>query len=119
MSKRICPPWSALQTPQGGSEGTRQTVAKTEAPLAFLEDLRLVQPALEFRRRFQPQCVITSYSIHYTKLYDHLGHRRQELVLSTKLGYDMAGHADWSYGSVQAGVEAALKRLNTDRNNFV
>lgn len=59
------------------------------------------------------------YGLSEERIGRHLGHRRQELVLSTKLGYDMAGHADWSYGSVQAGVEAALKRLNTDYLDIV
>ena len=35
-------------------------------------------------------------------------------MLSTKVGYGIAGHADWTYGCVVAGVDEALSRLRTD-----
>lgn len=44
----------------------------------------------------------------------HLAHRRSEFVLSTKVGYGIPGHADWTFGCVLAGVDAALARLQTD-----
>jgi aryl-alcohol dehydrogenase-like predicted oxidoreductase len=44
----------------------------------------------------------------------HLSHRRAEFVLSTKVGYGIAGHADWSAGIIEAGVDEALRRMCTD-----
>lgn len=40
--------------------------------------------------------------------------RRPEAVLVTKVGYGVAGVADWSYDCVARGVDAALQRLATD-----
>ncbi len=45
----------------------------------------------------------------------HLGHRRNDIVLSTKLGYGVAGVADWTGACITAGVEQALRVLQTDR----
>jgi aryl-alcohol dehydrogenase-like predicted oxidoreductase len=39
---------------------------------------------------------------------------RREVVLSTKVGYGIAGHEDWTGPCVAAGVDAALARLGTD-----
>ncbi len=44
----------------------------------------------------------------------HIGHRRNEFVLSTKVGYGIAGQQDWTYGCVKAGIEEALRTLCTD-----
>lgn len=49
----------------------------------------------------------------------HLAHRRHEIVLSTKVGYSIPGHADWTFGCVQAGVDTALRQLNTDYLDIV
>ncbi len=46
-------------------------------------------------------------------------HRRDGFVLSTKVGYGIEGHEDWTGGCVRAGVEAALGRLRTDRIDVV
>ena len=43
-----------------------------------------------------------------------IGHRRNEFVLSTKVGYGIPGHQDWTYECVKAGVEEALRNLRTD-----
>lgn len=59
------------------------------------------------------------YGLSEERLGRHLGHQRQQLVISTKVGYDMAGHADWSPGCIQAGVDAALQRLQTDYLDIV
>ena len=40
--------------------------------------------------------------------------RRSEFVLSTKVGYDVPGLADWSSEAVLAGVDRALSQLQTD-----
>lgn len=49
----------------------------------------------------------------------HLAHRRREFVLSTKLGYGIPGHADWTGSAVTAGVDEALRRLRTDHLDIV
>lgn len=41
--------------------------------------------------------------------------RRDQIVLSTKGGYGAPGAADWTGAAISAGVEAALRRLQTDR----
>ncbi len=49
----------------------------------------------------------------------HLSHRRAEFVLSTKVGYGIAGHADWSAGIIEAGIDEALRRMRTDYIDIV
>lgn len=39
---------------------------------------------------------------------------RDRVVLSTKVGYDVPGHQDWTGGAVTGGIDRALKVLNTD-----
>lgn len=48
-----------------------------------------------------------------------VSHRRDEFVLSTKVGYDVEGEADWSYSSVIIGIEDALKKMKTDYIDIV
>ncbi len=54
------------------------------------------------------------YGLSEERIGRHLAHRRSEFVLSTKVGYGIAGHADWTYGCVVAGIDEALSRLRTD-----
>jgi len=54
------------------------------------------------------------YGLSEERIGRHLAHRRSEFVLSTKVGYGIAGFADWTYECLVAGVEAALARLRTD-----
>jgi aryl-alcohol dehydrogenase-like predicted oxidoreductase len=56
-----------------------------------------------------------SYGRSEERIGRHLGHRRQEFVLSTKGGYGADGIADWTGACVTAGIEAALVRLRTER----
>ena len=51
-----------------------------------------------------------SYGLSEERIGRHLGRRRDEFVLSTKVGYDAPGHPDWTYGCVIAGVDAARDR---------
>jgi len=44
----------------------------------------------------------------------HLRQRRQEIILSTKVGYGIPGYSDWTYDCVRAGIDEALRRLQTD-----
>jgi aryl-alcohol dehydrogenase-like predicted oxidoreductase len=48
------------------------------------------------------------------RLGRHLGSRRAQVVLSTKCGYGIEGHADWTGPCITAGIDAALERLRTD-----
>ena len=44
----------------------------------------------------------------------HVAHRRDEYVLSTKVGYGVEGHEDWTPGCVRAGVERARALMRAD-----
>ncbi len=48
------------------------------------------------------------------RLGRYLRGRRDAVVLSTKVGYDVPGEQDWTAGAVRGGVERALRALNTD-----
>jgi aryl-alcohol dehydrogenase-like predicted oxidoreductase len=55
-----------------------------------------------------------SYGVSEERIGRHLARRRDEFLLSTKLGYGVDGIADWTYDCVVAGVEQARRRLRTD-----
>ena len=59
------------------------------------------------------------YGLSEERIGRHLAHRRAEFRLSTKVGYGIPGHEDWTAGAVQAGVDAALRRLNTEHIDIV
>ena len=48
------------------------------------------------------------------RIGQHLAHRRQEFVLSTKFGYGVDGVPDWTYPCIVQGVERALRLMRTD-----
>jgi aryl-alcohol dehydrogenase-like predicted oxidoreductase len=56
-----------------------------------------------------------SYGLSEQRLGRHLAARRDQLVLSTKLGYGVPGIADWTGPCITAGVDQALRALRTDR----
>jgi aryl-alcohol dehydrogenase-like predicted oxidoreductase len=56
-----------------------------------------------------------SYGLSEQRIGRHLGRRRDEVVLSTKLGYGVPGIADWTGPCITAGVDQALRVLRTDR----
>jgi aryl-alcohol dehydrogenase-like predicted oxidoreductase len=56
-----------------------------------------------------------SYGLSEQRLGRHLGARRDQVVLSTKLGYGVEGIPDWTGPCITAGVEQALRVLRTDR----
>jgi aryl-alcohol dehydrogenase-like predicted oxidoreductase len=60
-----------------------------------------------------------SYGLSEERLGRHLAGRREEIVLSTKIGYGIPGYEDWTGPMITAGVEAALGRLRTDRIDVV
>jgi aryl-alcohol dehydrogenase-like predicted oxidoreductase len=55
-----------------------------------------------------------SYGISEDRLGRHLAARRNEIILSTKLGYGVNGIPDWTGPCITAGVEQALRILRTD-----
>jgi aryl-alcohol dehydrogenase-like predicted oxidoreductase len=56
-----------------------------------------------------------SYGLSEQRIGRHLASRRNEIVLSTKLGYGVDGIEDWTGPCITAGVEKALRVLRTDR----
>ena len=60
-----------------------------------------------------------SYGVSEERLGRALAGRRGRVLLSTKLGYGVPGVQDWTGASVEAGVDAALERLATDRLDIV
>jgi aryl-alcohol dehydrogenase-like predicted oxidoreductase len=54
----------------------------------------------------------------YLRSEDRIGrlvsHRRDEFVLSTKVGYEIPGVPDWSAAAVTQGIDRALAQLRTD-----
>lgn len=54
------------------------------------------------------------YGASEERIGRHIGHRRSEYVLSTKVGYGIPGFEDWTGACVEAGVDQALRLLRTD-----
>jgi len=59
------------------------------------------------------------YGLSEERIGRHLAHRRQEFLLSTKVGYGIPGVPDWTGPCITAGVEAALTRLRRERLDIV
>jgi aryl-alcohol dehydrogenase-like predicted oxidoreductase len=55
-----------------------------------------------------------SYGLAEARIGRLLAGRREEFVLSTKVGYGVPGLRDWTYDCIVAGVDAARDRLRTD-----
>jgi aryl-alcohol dehydrogenase-like predicted oxidoreductase len=56
-----------------------------------------------------------SYGLSEERLGRALAGRREGLLLSTKVGYGAPSVPDWTGEVITAGVDAALRRLRTDR----
>ncbi|MGN6330497.1 MAG: aldo/keto reductase [Motilibacteraceae bacterium] len=54
------------------------------------------------------------YGASEERIGRHLRGRRDEVVLSTKVGYDVPGTEDWTAAAVRGGVDRALRVLQTD-----
>ena len=55
-----------------------------------------------------------SYGASEARIGRHLGHRRAEIVLSTKVGYGVEGVDDWTGRAVTEGIDEALVTMRTD-----
>lgn len=55
-----------------------------------------------------------SYGLAEERIGRHLARRRDQFVLSTKVGYGVDGVTDWTYEAVARGIDAARDRLATD-----
>jgi aryl-alcohol dehydrogenase-like predicted oxidoreductase len=49
----------------------------------------------------------------------YISHRRNEFILSTKVGYGIEGFQDWTFDIIIAGVDEALRKLRTDYIDIV
>ena len=49
-----------------------------------------------------------------TRIGRYIAHRRDEFILSTKIGYGVEGHEDWTAGCIEAGIDRALRLMNTE-----
>jgi aryl-alcohol dehydrogenase-like predicted oxidoreductase len=56
-----------------------------------------------------------SYGLSEERIGRHLSRRRDEFLLSTKLGYGVDGCEDWTWDCIIRGVDRALSVLRTDR----
>lgn len=55
-----------------------------------------------------------SYGPSESRLGRALEGRRDRAMISTKVGYGVEGHADWTGGCIAAGIDRALRELRTD-----
>ena len=54
------------------------------------------------------------YGLSEERIGRHIAHRRDEYVLSTKVGYGVEGEQDWTAPCITKGVERALTVMKTD-----
>lgn len=59
------------------------------------------------------------YGLSEERIGTHLSYQRSEIVISTKVGYGVAGVPDWTYKSVELGIDEALRKLRTDYIDIV
>jgi aryl-alcohol dehydrogenase-like predicted oxidoreductase len=59
------------------------------------------------------------YGLSEERIGKYLYHRRNEVVLSTKVGYGIPNIPDWSGECIRAGIELALRLLHTDYIDIV
>jgi aryl-alcohol dehydrogenase-like predicted oxidoreductase len=60
-----------------------------------------------------------AYGASEERIGRYLCHRRHDFILSTKIGYGIQGHEDWTYGCIVAGIDYALRLLQTDYIDIV
>jgi aryl-alcohol dehydrogenase-like predicted oxidoreductase len=54
------------------------------------------------------------YNLSEERIGKFLSHKRDKIVLSTKVGYGIEGYQDWSYDIIIKGIEKALQLMKTD-----
>ncbi len=54
------------------------------------------------------------YGLSEARIGRHVAHRRNEYLLSTKVGYGVPGAADWTYDCIESGIHLALQNFKTD-----
>ncbi len=59
------------------------------------------------------------YNASEDRIGKFISYRRNEFILSTKVGYGIEGLEDWSYECIIAGVDEALRLLRTDYIDLV
>ena len=59
------------------------------------------------------------YGLSEERIGKYISHRRNEFVLSTKVGYGISGYNDWTYDCIIAGVDQALNLMKTDYIDIV
>lgn len=59
------------------------------------------------------------YGLSEERIGRHLSWRRNDFLLSTKIGYGIAGYQDWTYDCIIAGVRQALQLMRTDHLDIV
>jgi aryl-alcohol dehydrogenase-like predicted oxidoreductase len=59
------------------------------------------------------------YGLSEERIGKFLKHRRDEFILSTKVGYDISGYKNWTYDIIIAGIENALRLMKTDYLDIV
>ncbi|MFD3162725.1 aldo/keto reductase [Herpetosiphon sp. NSE202] len=59
------------------------------------------------------------YGLSEERIGRHLHQRRHEFVLSTKIGYGIEGYDDWTSPIITAGIDAALRQMQTDYLDIV
>jgi aryl-alcohol dehydrogenase-like predicted oxidoreductase len=82
------------------------------------EDVTDAEAAAMVRRALDLGVTLFDSARSYGRSEERLGRAlrgvRDRVVLSTKVGYGIPGHEDWTGPCVAAGVDAALARLETD-----
>ncbi|MDP1675420.1 MAG: aldo/keto reductase [Bacteroidota bacterium] len=59
------------------------------------------------------------YGLSEERIGRHLSWRRNDFILSTKVGYSIPGYQDWTYDCIVAGVHHALQLMRTDHIDIV
>jgi len=59
------------------------------------------------------------YGLSEERIGRHLSWRRNDVILSTKVGYSIPGYQDWTYDCIVAGVHHALQLMRTDHIDIV
>ncbi len=88
-----------------------------ESDLTEPEAAALLDTALELGITFVDTA--RGYGASEARLGRILAARRDDVVLSTKVGYDVEGQQDWTPGAITGGVDRALRQLRTETIDVV